>query len=123
MKGWNYTPDVPLQVSPLYTWPPRPKAALLWIWHSWFLISERLLIVGIAAISLVYFQPPLEVSKTFAWGWVAQMYLRNLVLMAVVAGGLHLYFYVWRGQGKTRQYDARLLMKKGSSIYLFRPSA
>jgi len=113
VKGWNYIPDVPLAVSPLYTWPPKPKAALLWIWHSWFLISERLLILGIAVISLVYFQPPLAVTKTLAFDWIAQIYLRNLVLMILVAGGLHLYFYVWRGQGKNRQYDARPLMKNG----------
>ena len=35
--GWNYTPDMPTQVSPLFIWPLRPKyedldcSAMVWI--------------------------------------------------------------------------------------------
>ena len=36
--------------------------------------------------------PPLEQTKTLAFGWVGEMLLRNLILMSTVAGGLHLYF-------------------------------
>ena len=24
LKGWNHTPNVPLKVSPFFSWPPRP---------------------------------------------------------------------------------------------------
>ena len=39
-----------------------------------------------------WLQPPLEQTKTLAFGWVGEMLLRNLILMSTVAGGLHLYF-------------------------------
>ena len=92
LKGWNHVPPVPIKVSPFFTWPLRPMAMLAWVWNSWFLISEKLIIVGIAFVCYVWFQPPLVETKTLALGWIAEIYIRNLVLMTLVAGSLHLYF-------------------------------
>ena len=108
---WAHTPELPIQVSPLFQWPLRPMAILRWFWDSWFLISEKLIIVAIAWISWTYFQPSLEVAQTLAPGWIAQMWLRNMVLIGAVAGGLHLWFYRYRAQGDTLQYDARDISK------------
>jgi len=113
LKGWNHVPDVPLQVSPFFRWPLRPLAMLKWVWDAWFLVTERLIIVGIAFISITWFQPPLVETQTLAVGWIAQMYLRNLILMSAVAGGLHLYFYTFTKQGQRLKYDPRPLMKNG----------
>lgn len=118
LKGWNHVPDVPLQVSPFFTWPLRPRAMLAWIWNAWFLITERLIIVGVAFASLAFFQPPLEETQTLAFGWVTEMYLRNLVLMTLVAGGLHLYFYTFTRQGQRLKYDTRPMMKNGKQFTL-----
>ncbi|MEM9579479.1 MAG: sterol desaturase family protein [Pseudomonadota bacterium] len=118
IKGWNHLPDVPLQVSPVFQWPPNPRAIAAWFWNSWFLISERLIIVGLAFISFYWFQPPLEQTRTLALGWVLEMYLRNLVLMSLVAGGLHIYFYTFSAQGKALKFDPRPLMKNGRQFTL-----
>ncbi|MDA8853078.1 sterol desaturase family protein [Amylibacter sp.] len=118
LKGWNHTPNVPINVSPLFTWPLRPLEILAWFWNSWFLITEKLIIVGIAFISFYWFQPPLEETKTLAFGWIVQMYIRNMILMSVVAGGLHLYFYTFTKQGKDLRYDPRPLMKNGRQFTL-----
>ncbi|MFT5651777.1 MAG: lathosterol oxidase, partial [Yoonia sp.] len=99
LKGWNHVPVVPLQVSPFFQWPLRPLDMLAWVWNAWFLITEKLIIVGIAFISFYWFQPPLEETKTLAFGWIAEMYVRNFILMTAVAGGLHLYFYTFTKQG------------------------
>lgn len=106
-RTWNYQPEVPIQVSPLFAWPPSPLRIVMWFWNSWFLISERLILVGLAFVSWIYLQPALERCVTFEFDWIAQIYLRNLGLMFLVAGGLHLYFYTFRRQGDTRRYDAR----------------
>ena len=118
LRGWNYVPKVPLRISPYFIWPPRPLAMLRWFWNSWFLISERLILVGVAFVSLLWFQPPLEETRSLAIGWIAELYVRNLVLMTVVAGGLHLYFYTFTKQGKELKYDARPLMVKGKQFTL-----
>ena len=118
VRGWNYTPDVPLQASPVFRWPWHAGKILRWFWDSWFLVSERLILVVVALVSVTWFQPPLEETATFQVGWIAEIYLRNLVLMLVVAGALHLYFYTFTQQGAQLKYDARPLMKNGRQFTL-----
>ena len=118
LKGWNHTPDVPLQVSPFFSWPPHPLAMISWLWGSWFFITERLIIVAIACISFYWFQPPLAETRTLAFGWIAEMFIRNVALMTLVAGGLHLYFYTFTKQGQELKYDPRPLMKNGRQFTL-----
>lgn len=118
LKGWHHVPDTPLTVSPLFTWPLRPMEVLRWVWNSWFLISERLILVAIAFVSVTWFQPPLEETRTLAFGWIAELYLRNLVLMTAVAGALHLYFYTFTKQGQRLKYDPRPLMVNGRQFTL-----
>ena len=118
IKGWNHTPKVPLQVSPFFSWPPRPMAMLKWFWNSWFFITERLIVVAIACISFYWSQPSLDKTKTLAFVWIAQMFIRNVALITLVAGGLHLYFYTFTKQGQKLKYDPRPLMKNGRQFTL-----
>ncbi|MEM6465653.1 MAG: sterol desaturase family protein [Pseudomonadota bacterium] len=118
LKGWNHMPKTPLTVSPLFQWPIRPLAVMRWFWNSWFLLSEKLILIAVAFASVAWFQPPLEETRTLAFDWIAQLYVRNLVLMFVVAGGLHLYFYTFTKQGQTLKYDPRPLMKNGKQFTL-----
>lgn len=118
LKGWNHLPEIPLRVSPLFVWPLNLVELAKWVWNSWFLITERLIILGIAIASFYWFQPPLEESKTLAFGWIGQMYLRNVLLAFGVAGGLHLWFYTFSLQGKALKYDPRPLMVKGKQFTL-----
>jgi lathosterol oxidase len=111
-RQWRYRPKVPIQASPIFSWPPDPAKIGRWIWSSWFFITERTILVIVATVSWFYFQPPLEEVRTPSAGWIAEMYLRNLVLMTIVAGGLHLYFYTWRRQGDRLQFDPRELKAK-----------
>ncbi len=111
-QAWHYTPALPLQVSPYFRRPFNLWHIAQWILGSWFPVSERLIILILAIISWAYFHPALARCQNFAPDWIAQIYLRNLVLMCVVAGGLHLYFYTFRCQGDERRYDARPLPTK-----------
>lgn len=118
LPGWHYTPAAPLRVSPLFQWPLRPLAILRWLWDSWFLISERLIIVAIAFASLAFTQPPLELTQNLEPGWVTQIWLRNIMLMTLVASALHVYFYRWNAQGRKLKFDPRPLMVNGRQFTL-----
>ena len=108
---WNYRPDVPIQVSPLFSRPSSPGAVVQWFVRGWFPISENLIVLTLAMISWFFFSPALVRCQEFQFDWIAQIFVRNLVLMFIVAGGLHLYFYVYRKQGEDRRYDARPFAK------------
>ncbi len=118
LKGWNHHPKVPLKVSPFFTWPLRPLDMMRWVWNSWFLISEKLILVVVAFISFYWFQPPADVVKSLNFGWIAQIYIRNFMLLFAVAGSLHLYFYAFSKQGQKLKYDPRPLMTKGKQFTL-----
>jgi len=118
LKGWNHLPEVPLKVSPLFDWPPNPTAVGKWIWNSWFLISERLIIIGVAIACYLWFQPSLTETKSFELSWLAQIYVRNMLLVIAVAGSLHLWFYTYSAQGKKLKYDPRPLTVSGKQFTL-----
>ena len=116
---WNYTPSLPVRTSPYFNWPINLLAILKWILSAWFPISERLIILVIAIISFVFLHPSLEQSREFSFDWIALIYFRNLALMILIAGGLHLYFYVFRCQKDERRYDVKPF-PKDSANFTFR---
>ena len=110
-RQWQHRPEVPIQVSPFFSWPPDPVRMVRWVAARWFGIAENVIVLAIAVACWAWFQPPLAEAKTLAPGWIAQIWVRNLVLMVLVAGGLHLWFYRWRRQGERLKYDKRAQMK------------
>lgn len=118
IKGWNYLPDIPIKVSPVFVWPPDPAEIAKWFWNSWFLISEKLIIVGITFACYFWFQPSLEQMKTFEFSWIAQIYVRNMLLALLIGGALHMWFYTYSVQGKKLKYDPRPLMLNGKQFTL-----
>lgn len=95
----------------MFSWPPNARKVLRWHAQGWQPASEYSLFILLALLSWFYLQAPLEQTRHFAVGWVAQIYARNLAYMLVIAGGLHLYFYHFRRQGTDRKYEARFLQK------------
>ncbi|MFT5220058.1 MAG: lathosterol oxidase [Planctomycetota bacterium] len=111
-KRWDYHPELPIRVSPLFQRPFKLGALIRWYVGSWFPLSEKLILVALAFLSWFFFHPELSRCVNFEFGWFSEILLRNMILMVLVAGCLHLYLYVFRAQGTRRQYDARPLLKK-----------
>ena len=113
---WNYVPPLPLRTSPYFSWPPNPLAILKWLVRGWSPLSERSIILALALISWLFFHPELERCREFSIDWVGLIFVRNLALMFLVAGGLHLYFYVLRLQGDELRYDVRPFAKRSRAF-------
>ena len=116
--GWDHHPPVPIPVSPLFTRPINLKSSLQWIIRSWIPITERLIILFLSILSWKLFHPTLQQAKTLEVSWIAEIYLRNLGLIFLVAGGLHLYFFVLNQQGNDKRFDARPL-RRNASLFSF----
>jgi sterol desaturase/sphingolipid hydroxylase (fatty acid hydroxylase superfamily) len=117
-KEWNYHPDLPLADLSIFKWPPDPHFLGRWVLRNWLTLSERVMMVVLATLCWLFLYPSLGTAKTLAFGWVFQVWLVNLGLMICIAGGLHWFFYVWRGQGKALKFDHRE-PAKGNSLWNF----
>ncbi|MGB3179364.1 MAG: sterol desaturase family protein [Albidovulum sp.] len=117
-REWNYHPDLPLSDPSIFKWPPAPGFMLRWFARNWLMLSERVMIAILAVMIWAVALPKLDVADSFAFGWVAQVWTVNMALMCVIAGGLHWYFYMRRGQGKRLKFDARD-QAKGNKLWDF----
>lgn len=115
-KQWHYMPNVPVQTSPLFSWPPKPAKALKWIAGSWFTISENIILLALACLIWFYASPSLETTKTLEASWIGFIYIRNIILMCLVAGGLHWFFHAGKKQEDHLKFDGRDVPMKGKSF-------
>lgn len=118
-KGEWRTP-YPVPVAPIFMWPPRPKALVKWaLSYPGFLWPWNAIYLLITVVTWFYCQPALTRCAELRWDWIAQMLLRNLVLIWLVAGGWHLLLYTFKVQGTDRKYDARWL-RTGDRNFTFK---
>jgi len=103
--AWNHS--TPVVFSPLFAWPPRPKAALLTLTQRWFTISRSVLFLTMAVLVHKYLLPVSEQMKSLTGSWVALVFLSNFLFMLLIAGGLHLFLFTFRLQVKQLKQDHR----------------
>lgn len=106
---WNWNPNLPIPISPVFVWPPRPLAAAKWLAGYWLAVSSTVIELALAALVWWLTQPDWEVMKSLAPGWVLMIWLRNLVLLTLVAGALHLWLWQAKGQKDQYKFDGRAM--------------
>lgn len=102
---WAWHPPLPLGKVPVFTWPLHVPEALRWLSSRAFLGSIIIPFGALATIAWYFLQPALERCAELEAGWILQLFARNLVLISIVAGGLHLYFHVLKLQGTKFRYS------------------
>lgn len=117
-QQWNYRPTGAIPTSPLFQWPLNPMNIARWIAGRWLVVGENLILVGLSVFVWHFLQPPLEQTANIELGWIAQMFFRNLVLITVVAGGLHFFLHTRKTQGKKLRFDANDLNGSGRRFTL-----
>ena len=105
--AWAWHPPVPLRGVPVFVWPPRPLAMLKFLVSHAFFWSLMIPFWATATITWLYLQPALERCVEFQADWILEIYARNLGLMLLVAGGIHLYLFTFKRQGSDRKFDPR----------------
>ena len=108
-SSWNYQPSLPIEGVPVFVWPPRPVAAIKYLLSRAYLFSVVLPFSLFALITWAYLQPAIVRCVTFEFSWIAQMYLRNLMLFVLIVGGLHLYFFTFKRQRKQLRFSSQEL--------------
>lgn len=99
----SYQPESTIAVPPLYAWPPRPVAALRWLFFG-MLYPWGFFYIGLAFVSWYYLTPDLASMTQLQPGWIALLWLRNALLLSLVAGTLHWWLYMRRRQGRDYKF-------------------
>ncbi|KIC08848.1 desaturase [Leisingera sp. ANG-M1] len=110
-REWNWHPDLPVAVTPAFSWPPRPIATLKWFAGNWLPITEYLIYALMAFATWAWLPPSLAETQELHWSWILQIWARNLILMTLFAQGLHVWLYGWKRQGDDFKYDRRGLAR------------
>lgn len=108
---WNYHPPIPIDNNPLFSWPVRWKDALIYYRDSWLVLSEGTIFVLLAILSWHWLSPDLETAKVLDWQWIGAIWLRNFIVLLLVAGTLHYYFFARRQQGIELKYVSSFTSK------------
>jgi lathosterol oxidase len=77
----------------------------------------RIYVLGLSLVIWNLFSPALQRCQQFSADWIAEIWLRNLVVILLVAGGLHLYFYTFRKQDDSEKYDPRELARNSKGFH------
>ncbi len=111
---WHH--KTPVVFSPLFDWPPNPKGILLALTKRWVTISRNVLFLGMACLVYRYGLPESATMQSLSLDWVSAVFVRNFLFMLFIAGGLHLYLFTFRGQGKRLKYDPREEQEKSAKF-------
>ncbi len=102
--------------SPLFFGPWKPLGLLKHLWNV--IWPYNLLYAAVAFVCWMYLTPSLETTTHFEFGWVAFLYLRNAGILTILAGGLHLRWYLYRAQELRFKYTDKWL-ETNNSKFLF----
>ena len=117
-KRWHHVPDQPVSTAPFLHWPLRPAPIARHLASAWWPLGTRVLMLVTAIVIWNWFSPTLAEAEAFRLGWMAEIWVRNVVLIAACAGLPHLWLYVWRRQDDDLRFDARPL-GKNKRLFLF----
>ena len=107
----EWMPRVLTKAQP-FVWPIQPRKLLQFLLgfpgFLWPLGAAAY--YGLAALTWRYLQPGADQLSNFSQlsaEWILPMYARNVVMLVVVAGSLHVILYRRRTQGTRFKYNAR----------------
>ena len=75
---WNH--KTPVVFSPLFSWPPKPKAALLTLTKRWLTISRNVLFLGMAFLVFHFLVPEKSSMQSLSLSWAGPISLRSPLL-------------------------------------------
>ena len=102
---WAWHPELPIGTAPVFAWSLKPVVAVK------YLLGRGLLLSPIVAYSLlracIWLRPMSAPERwaTFEAGGMAQVYAATMLLVVLVTGGPHLFFYTFRCQSDRRRFD------------------
>ena len=106
--GGDWYPDARPNAPPIWKWPPRPLPIVKFLFgNPGYLFPWNVIFAAIAIVTWLYTQPELARMAEFEIGWIAHIFVRNLVLMVLFYDGLHLWLYTFKAQGEEFKFHPK----------------
>jgi sterol desaturase/sphingolipid hydroxylase (fatty acid hydroxylase superfamily) len=119
-KRGDWQPDSNLRIAPVFVWPPQPAAFLKYVFgFPGYLWPWNIAYMAVPIITWLYFTPPMEEMRTFAWGWILYILARNAVLISLVILLWHGWLHWKQAQGTDWKYTTKWFARD-NPIFLFR---
>ncbi len=116
----DWHPPEPIRLPPIVSWPLRPRAVVKWMFgFPGFLWPMNSLWLALTLATWFFFTPDLAAMQSFELWWITLLLVRNLVLVAIVMGGLHLFFFTLKKQGDDLKFSDKPLATNNRR-FLFR---
>ena len=116
-RMWHFTPALPVRQAPYFELPFSLSESFKYLFTIWRPFNQRFLLLTLAIAAWTWFTPSVERARDFELDWMLEIGLRNLVIVLVVAGGLHVLLFTFRRQGDEQRYDARPLAKNSRQFH------
>ena len=82
--------DLP-RPSPVFSRPWRIKPVLDSLFGLDGLLGwQSMIYIGLCVVAWLFFTPEMARMRSFSFGWIAEIYLRNAALLLLVVGPMHL---------------------------------
>lgn len=116
-REWNYHPELPISMSPVFDLPPKPKAAVAWLGGTWLRLTPPVNHMLFAVVSYLFLWPSMAAMQQPQWQWMLQIFTIHLAAVLLLAGAMHTYLYIIAGQQMRLKFDVRPMQK--SSRFTF----
>lgn len=109
----------PVFLEPVFDSPNKPLKILKWMFgfpgmlYPWFLVY-----MAIICVCYFFFTPELSRMATFNIDWIAEITLRNAIVMILFTGAFHLWLMRWKKQGRQKKYNGNW-MSENNKTFLF----
>jgi hypothetical protein len=113
----DWQPAERVGALPIWTWPPQPLEALKWVvGNPGYLFPWYAVYFVIAVVTWAYLTPEMARMVEFRAGWIAEVYVRNLGLLVLWAGGWHVRLYRFKSQGTEHKFSHQWLHGKSPTF-------
>jgi sterol desaturase/sphingolipid hydroxylase (fatty acid hydroxylase superfamily) len=117
-KRGDFAPKDPVQIAPLFVFPPQPLNFLKWLPAYFF--PWNIMFMALAAAFWFYLTPSAETMKTLSPGWIVYLLARNSLLVLVIYGALELRLNKRRAQGGHFKYNGKFPADQPSDVFMFK---
>ena len=80
-----------------YNWPFKPMKGFIWL-KDYLFRPIQIFHTVLALFVWFFLTPDLSKMQIFSWDWILFLYLRNVALLFLVTGSIHIWLYVKKGQ-------------------------